>query len=676
MKMIQIQDKQRYTLLLYICAFFAARAEVAGQHPFAVAVYIAAYLVGQSSLILFGVILLGLLSTFSVFSAIRYGVILFLISIVFRLLQGNGGKGREEVSPWIYAGASGLTVMLYSAMYQLLFVDGSKWYISVIEGILAAAFSLMIRQAFLAILDNRNLTEGENMVGSLVLLAVVLDGVPLQFAGYITVLQTVIYYMLLLLPSRYGMAYGIGSGAICGVMLAVRLQKVEWLAVCVILGLVTGLFSEWNKIISILAFLLLATCLGIAYEPQLVEVMSLRGLISASLLYLCTPKWILVGQQEGKRGGRELYIQDVMQKSLKQQVRDYAAVFKRLGTSFSEPVPAYAEGEALFARQLEEVGNSLQEFSDEMSDVLPMETRLQNAVCRRFEQEHVRVKDMVMLKGQHGRKELFVSARTMRGRVMTTKEAAELLSEELNTRYRVSTSSRMIINRDYDVICFEEDTRYRYLMGARRRSRDGEMVSGDNFSQMELMSGQLFMLLADGMGSGVEASEQSEQLVNLLEDMLEAGFKKESAIHMLNELLTVKSQGETFATLDLCMVDLYTGVGEFLKMGASVTLIKRGDWIETIQSTSLPIGIKEHTEIDTIQKKLYHGDMVIMISDGLLDGIGSDNKEEKLKELLLSIKTHNPQELADALIERITELNPQGMRDDATVLVLGVWKKR
>jgi stage II sporulation protein E len=434
---------------------------------------------------------------------------------------------------------------------------------------------------------------------------------------------------------------------------------------------------------------------GFFYYPQLLEVQALRGMLSAGVLYICTPKSLLIRKPIEKMNEHSGTIQEQLQQMLRQQLQEYARAFQRIGQNFGTPAPAYAaevelaadwkkehperehepKPEPVFARQLVELGNSLEEFSDGVSTVVPISQRQQNALLHRFEKEHVRIKDMVMVKGLYGRRELYVSARTIRGRVMTTKEAAGLISRELGTGYRVSTGSRMIINQDYDVIVFEEDTRYHYLTGAARRRKDGQMVSGDSFSQMELRNGQLLMVLADGMGCGMDASEQSEQLVDLLEEMLEAGFKKETAIHILNELLTVKSQGETFATLDLCMLDLYTGVGEFLKMGASATFIRRGDWIETIQSTSLPVGVTEQTEIDAIQKKFYHGDMIVMVSDGLLDGIIFENKEECLKELLLDIKTNNPQELAEELMERVRRMNTRGMRDDASILVLGLWKK-
>ncbi len=700
------------TLWLYVLAFFAARAEVAGGYPFAIAIYVAAYLADCGSWGLYGIIVLGIGSTLSIFSAIRYGVIIMLITIGICLLtvkkESNVKQEHIHKSPLLISGAAAVLTALYGVMYQAFFSDISQWYLSVLEGVLVLCFSVILHQALSVIRNDDALTESENILSTLVLLAIVLWGIPLQVASWFTVLQGVVYYLILFLSYRYGIAYGTSVGAICGVVLAIRMQQVEWVAICVILGLAASFLGEWSKMLELAGFIGLIGFLGFFYYPQMLEVQALRGFVSAGVLYLCTPKSLMLKKRAHLSIDHSDNVQEQLQLTLQQRLQEYAKVFHKIGASFDVPRPAYASasdammgmdmasdvesgnpdykcaaqtaayGDAapIFEKQLMEIGNSLREFSDGVSTVVPMEQNRKNALIHCFEREHVRVRDIVMVKGMYGRKELYMSARTIRGRVMTTKEAAELISRELKTGYRVSTNSRMIINQEYDVIVFEEDTRYRYLMGARRHTKDGQTVSGDNFSQMELQNGQLLMMLADGMGSGVDASEQSEQLVDLLEEMLEAGFKKETAIEILNELLTVKSQGETFATLDLCMVDLYTGVGEFLKMGASATFIKRGSWIETIQSTSLPIGVKEQTEIDAIQKKFYHGDMIVMVSDGLLDGIIFENKEECLKEILLEIATNNPQELADELIRRVQQMNIRGMRDDASVLVLGLWKKQ
>lgn len=447
-----------------------------------------------------------------------------------------------------------------------------------------------------------------------------------------------------------------------------------------ILALVAAFLGEWGKWLEMTGFLAVLGFLGLFYYPQLLEIQALRGLISAAFLFLCTPKRYLMRYSCGRSREEETLISREVQKMTRQRLQEFAGVFTRISRNFCQPIYSLnPDGGALqspvFARQMGEIGENISDFAGNMYAPVEVEGQLEDRLIHELERQNVRVQRVIMLHGLYGRKEIYLSARTIRGRIMTTREAAEIISHAMGNRYRVVSGSRMIINREYDVIVFEEDTRYRYLTGVARVMKDGQRVSGDNFSQMELKNGQLLMLLADGVGSGEDAARQSEQLVDLLEEMLDVGFRKESAIEMLNELIAVQGQGEHFATLDLCMLDLYSGVSEFLKMGASTTYIQRGSWIETIQSTTLPMGIREQLELDAVRKKLYHGDRIIMVSDGVLDGIRFENKEECLKEMILETETNNPQQLAEQLLERVRKMNGGVMRDDASILVVGIWKK-
>lgn len=675
MNLGKMNDKKG-TVWIYILSFLAARSEIAGMYPFAIAIFIGAYLAGCGSWGLYGVILLGIASTWSLTGVIKYGIILFLIMVGIGL---SSPKGRQKNSLAASCIAGSVT-MIGGLIWNAFLNHGGMWYIPVLEGLAAGCFVLVLEQALQVIQNKEDIMRSENLLSTLSLMAVVLWGVPLQAASYFTVLQSVIYYLLLYMSYRYGVSYGTSVGTICGVILALRTHQVEWVAICVLLSLAASFLGEWSKLLEVFGFLALLGFLGFFYYPELLAVQGLRGLASAGILFICTPKsYMLKYSAGGIQAGTELVGSEV-QKMAKLRLEDFASVFTKISRSFCEPVYAVSgDGQVaqypVFARQMGEIGESLQEFSSGMYAPVPVERRLESRVIHELERMNVRVKHLVMVKGLHGRKEIYLSARTIRGRVMTAKEAAEIISESLGCDYRVAPNSRMIINREYDVVMLEEDTHYRYLTGAKRITKEGQQISGDNFSQMELKNGQLLMMLADGMGSGEEASRQSEQLVDLLEEMLEAGFRKESAIEILNELIAMQGQGERFATLDLCMIDLYSGVGEFLKMGASTTFIKRGKWIESIQSTTLPVGIREQTDIDAIQKKFYHGDMIIMISDGVLDGIVFENKEECLKEILLEIETKNPQDFAEELLRRVRKMNGNGMRDDASVLVLGIWKK-
>lgn len=693
---------------IYILTFLAARAEVTGMHPFAIAIFIGAYLNGCGSWKLYGTVLLGIASALSIAGTIKYAVVLFLIIVVI----GFAVQERRQKNPLLIAGLAGLVTMLAGAVWQVMpmwqenpqglqamqekwFPEGTlrntgilgilsghtqAWYMSVLEGIVVICFSLILEQALQVIDKKESVTRSENLLSTLTLSAIVLWGIPLQIGSYFTALQGVIFYLLLYIAHRYGIAYGTSMGTVCGVILAIRTQQVEWLAICIILSLSASFLGEWNKWLELFGFLVIVGFLGCFYHTDLLDVQALRGLVSAGLLFSLTPKIYLLKHRSDSEKDEQELISGEVQKLTRNRLQEFADVFTKISRSFCEPAcAAEPDGQALyyplFARQMGEIGESLREFSKGMDTVAAVDRQQERQLIHELERQNVRVRHLVMMQGLQGRQEVYLSARTVRGRVMTAKEAAEIVSRCLGTRYRVTPASRLIINREYDVVIFEEDTRYRYLTGARRIAKDGQQISGDNFSQMELKNGQLLMMLADGMGSGEMANHQSERLVDLLEEMLEAGFRKESAIEILNELIAVQSQGEQFATLDLCMIDLYSGVGEFLKMGASATFIKRGSWMETIQSTTLPVGIQEHTEMDAVRKKFYHDDRIIMVSDGVLDGIRFENKEECLKEIIQEVQTKNPQEMADEIMRKVRKMNGGRLRDDASVLVVGIWKK-
>ena len=50
----------------------------------------------------------------------------------------------------------------------------------------------------------------------------------------------------------------------------------------------------------------------------------------------------------------------------------------------------------------------------------------------------------------------------------------------------------------------------------------------------ELDDGRYNVCLSDGMGSGNDARRESETVVDLMEKFMEAGFKKETAVKLMN----------------------------------------------------------------------------------------------------------------------------------------------
>lgn len=208
-------------------------------------------------------------------------------------------------------------------------------------------------------------------------------------------------------------------------------------------------------------------------------------------------------------------------------------------------------------------------------------------------------------------------------------------------------------------------------------SKDKDGVSGDNYTYLTTRDRKFIIALSDGMGTGDAASIESKMALNLLRKLLEAGFDRAIAMKIMNSMLVLKSDRDNYATIDVSIVDLYNGEAEFVKCGATPAYIKRGEkGVETVRSFSLPAGIIEESETVAIKKKLYSGDFIIMMSDGVFDSFNNLPKgHATIKSVINSIDAVSPEIIADELLKKACENYGENREDDMMVMVSKVWKK-
>ena len=121
--------------------------------------------------------------------------------------------------------------------------------------------------------------------------------------------------------------------------------------------------------------------------------------------------------------------------------------------------------------------------------------------------------------------------------------------------------------------------------------------------------------MSDGMGSGERALQESGMLVEMLEELLGAGFPVETALSMINTALVMGREEVRFSTVDMSIFDLYNGKCEFVKAGAAVTFLRTKDGVEHIRSESLPLGVIQRQQSEKETRQLESGDVVVMVSD-------------------------------------------------------------
>lgn len=215
---------------------------------------------------------------------------------------------------------------------------------------------------------------------------------------------------------------------------------------------------------------------------------------------------------------------------------------------------------------------------------------------------------------------------------------------------------------------FEQIPALSLEIGAALRSRSGEEVTGDSYVSRALPGGRHVLALSDGMGSGVSAMQESRAALEMTVESLRAGYTREQALSVVNALMLMCTGREMYATMDLCVIDLHTGEAAFEKLGACASYIVRSGEVRTMQAQTLPVGVLPDVESGSLKMTLESGDVVVMISDGVLEGYPGG--EEVLRGAIEKLHWLHPQAVGERLIEQC--LMQGRAKDDMTVLCMRV----
>ncbi len=203
-------------------------------------------------------------------------------------------------------------------------------------------------------------------------------------------------------------------------------------------------------------------------------------------------------------------------------------------------------------------------------------------------------------------------------------------------------------------------------------ARDGSEKSGDSFDSLYLENGWYLLAISDGMGSGQRAAADSRTTVNMLRALFSAGFDSETAVGLVNSALVLQSAEETFATLDLALVNTRSLETEFIKAGAATSFVRHGKKVQAFTAGTLPAGILTNPDAATLRASVSPGDMLVMVSDGVIDPKGSAEDGAWVGEAIRTYEGSDPKALSQLLLHLAKEKAGGKVLDDMTVLCAAV----
>ena len=190
------------------------------------------------------------------------------------------------------------------------------------------------------------------------------------------------------------------------------------------------------------------------------------------------------------------------------------------------------------------------------------------------------------------------------------------------------------------------------------RSRCKEDANGDRCFAFSGSDCRYFVVLCDGMGTGLGAAREGERAGKLLRQLLLAGFPAEHALKTLNSLLAL--QGNAGAvSVDLAEISLESGIVHIYKWGGPPSWVFDRRKSEKIGTATPPPGISVEESCMAVEKlSLRRGEVLMLVSDGMDE------------TLLANLSDVSPDAPLGGLAMKILEQGCKIGEDDATVMLI------
>ncbi|NMA95240.1 MAG: stage II sporulation protein E [Clostridiales bacterium] len=329
----------------------------------------------------------------------------------------------------------------------------------------------------------------------------------------------------------------------------------------------------------------------------------------------------------------------------------------------------------LVSDQLKSISDVIEQLAQEVDMDIHFKREIEDKINLGLDREGIYCREVLVMEKSEDMIEVAIIKKACKGKLECHKIVEHVVSRVIGRPFTCKNRECIYAGGNECTIYLEEAKKFNIITGIAQRRKEHKDTIGDSHTSIELSGAKFMLALSDGMGSGDRAAMESADVLYLLEDFMEAGFDLDITVKTINSVLMVRSRDEIFATADICLIDQRSGHAEFAKIGAVSTFLKRGDAVDVIKASSLPIGIIENIKMSREHVRLRDNDMVIMVTDGILDAYeGSLDADDWLSGIITSQDIKTPERMAEYILDSALRAGKGIASDDMTVMVSRVWK--
>ncbi len=207
-------------------------------------------------------------------------------------------------------------------------------------------------------------------------------------------------------------------------------------------------------------------------------------------------------------------------------------------------------------------------------------------------------------------------------------------------------------------------------------------IGGDFYDFIWHGPSHLGVAVGDVSGKAISAALYMARLTSELRSRAAIAKTPSRLLRRVNQEIVGLGDDGMFATLVYCIYDLETRSLVFTNAGHCVPLLRRGDRVFPLQAERAhtpPLGVTPDLEAGEARVQLLPGDMLIMVSDGILEARDPHGTEYGLTRLSRRVRTArgSAEEVIKAILADIdAHTADQAQGDDMTIVAMGIEQRR
>lgn len=687
-------------IFLYAIAFLISMVRFNGEFaPFGLAIFAAACSNRIPVGILYIAVLIGTLIGVGVSGLLTFlisSLLLIAMILIFRpALQETHKNEKQKLG--IYVAISAFAVQASKMFFTMFLVY--DLIASIMLGIITYIFYKIFANSIIVInqFGIKKAFSIEEVMGASLAISIALCAFNKLHIWGLSITNILSIMLVLFLGWKNGMLVGGTAGITIGMVLGIiNSTSPVLVASYAISGMIAGILNRLGRIGVIVGFCTGNAILTYVTNGNTVPIITIREILIASLGLLLIPKRIKIDITEIINETKCLpAVAGVIEEKKKtaSKLNNVSETIMQMARSYNDSAKDTLnetiedDSKKNFK---EDVMNNLEDIEDNLlyDDMLLNDDKILDECYKILdEREEITVDELL---------NIFEKVNNYKLVKESSEEALNQIVKILNSTYRINKLNTIwkhkeannkkvlanqlggvskVISSLAEDIKTEEiedkpEQKYKLIIGVATTTKNKSEISGDSNIRTKLHDGKYMLAISDGMGSGPKAKKSSTTVIQMLKRLLTTGFDRDVSIGLINSAVNLNSNEETYATIDISIVDLSNGNIEFVKNGACPTFIKSNRTVEVIKAISFPAGVLDKIDLVVYDKDLTENDTIIMCSDGILESNTEyKNKELWVKELLENITTDDVQKMSDIILQEAIDNGFGIAKDDMTVIV-------